>query len=604
MIESDRGDKKEMVFNGIPASPGIAFGEAFVVNVEDLPVSEERVGEDEVDREVERFRVALKETKAELDKLHRTLEEEMGEEHAKILDSHRLILDDDAMVDETIGLIRSERFDAAWAVTQVLDRFLTTFEQIQDEYLKERAEDIRDVKRRVIRNLLGQKIEGLANLRKKAIVVAHNLTPSDTAGLKKNYVLAFVSDIGGSTSHAAIIARSQGIPAVVGLDGFARQAKPYDRLIVDGITGQVIIHPTPETEALYRDAKERFLEMERELLTLKDYPAVTLDGRTIELSANIETDEEIDDAISHGAKGIGLFRTEYFFITRTTLPSEDEQYRYYRKVVKKLSPDPVIFRTLDVGGDKIARWATTETAEANPFMGWRGIRFTLSRRDIFRTQLRAIFRSSAHGRVRIMFPMISVVDEVRQAKSICDEVREDLRRERYSLGDDVEIGIMIETPSAVALADKLAKEVDFFSVGTNDLVQYALAVDRGNSRISYLYDPLHPSILRLLRDTVKAAHRNGIWVGICGEMPASVRAALLVIGLGFDELSASPYHIPEIKKFIRSITYDETRALVRKALARATADEVRELLDAFIREKRPELAEFIREWEKTEPGLD
>lgn len=593
-MDRARADRSELIFHGIPASPGIAIGEAFVVNVENLAITEDRIDEDHVESEIKLFESALSETEAELDTLHRTLEDEMGEEHAKILDSHRLILADQQMKSDTIGLIRDERFNAAFAFSQVLDKVLTAFMNIKDGYLRERAEDIRDVKRRVTRHLLGQKVEGLANLRKKAIVVAKNLTPSDTAGLKKKYVLAFVSDIGGSTSHAAILARSQSIPAVVGLDGFSTRTRSYDMIIVDGNTGQVILNPTPETVVSYREARVRFLELERELLILKDYPAVTLDGRTIELSGNIENEDEVDDVISHGAKGIGLFRTEYFFITRDTLPSEEEQYRFYSKIVRRIAPDPVIIRTLDVGGDKIARWVVNNK-EANPFMGWRGIRFTLARKDIFRAQLRAIFRAAAHGRVRIMFPMISVMEEVLAARAICEEVKEDLKQERYQIGEDVEIGIMIETPSAVAIADRLAHEVDFFSIGTNDLIQYALAVDRGNSRISYLYDALHPSILRLINDTVRAAHKGNIWVGICGEMPARVRAALVVIGLGIDELSASPVHIPEIKKIIRSITYDEAKLLVKKALQKSTLAQVRELLDQYIREKRPELQELVRE---------
>ncbi|MCK4236681.1 MAG: phosphoenolpyruvate--protein phosphotransferase, partial [Candidatus Krumholzibacteria bacterium] len=378
-----------------------------------------------------------------------------------------------------------------------------------------------------------------------------------------------VTDMGGSTSHGAIIARSLGIPAVVGLNDFSLKAKPYDQIIVDGITGQVILHPEPETVKMYKEARSRFQEMEKELLTLRDYPAVTLDGKTIELSGNIEIANEVEEVINHGARGIGLYRTEYFFIMRKTLPSEEEQYRCYSSVVKRMAPDPVIIRTLDIGGDKIAQWAG-ENQELNPFMGWRGIRFTLSRKDIFRTQLRAIFRASAHGYVRIMFPMISVMDEVRAAIGICEEVKEDLKRERYHIEENVEIGIMIETPSAVAIADRLSREVDFFSIGTNDLIQYALAVDRGNSRISYLFSALHPSILRLLRDTVNAAHKNGIWVGICGEMPSSVHGSLLLLGLGLDEFSASPFMIPEIKKIIRSVTFDETRSLAKKAVNMST----------------------------------
>lgn len=587
-------DNKEMIFQGNPASPGIAFGDAFVVNVEDLPVTADRVPPDQIELEVQRFETALQETEEELRKLHKQLEDEMGVEHAKILDSHRMILTDEVACKDTIRHIKKHKVNAAYAFTTVLDKVLTTFDQMEDQYLKERAEDIRDVKRRVVRNLLGQKVEGLSNLRKKAIVVAKNLTPSDTAMLERKYVLAFVTDAGGSTSHAAIIARSLGIPAVVGLENLSQNVKPYDRLIVDGISGQVVVHPTPETERMFEEAGEKFREMEKELLTLRDYPAVTLDGHSLELSGNIEIADEVDDVISHGAKGVGLFRTEYFFITRKSLPSEEEQYRYYRSVVKKLAPDPVLIRTLDVGGDKIAKW-TSNVQEANPFMGWRGIRFTLSRKDIFRTQLRAIFRTAAHGNVRIMFPMISVMEEVLQAKEICEEVKADLKRERYQIGENVEVGIMIETPSAVAIADMLAREVDFFSIGTNDLIQYSLAVDRGNSRISYLYNDLHPSILRFIRDTVVAAHKEGIWVGVCGEMPGSVYGALLSLGLGLDEISASSYLIPEIKKIIRSVTFDEVKSIVRKALKLSTAEQVKQLLDKHIADKRPELKEYMPE---------
>ena len=585
---------KEMIFHGIPASPGIAFGEAFVVNVEDIPVTADTVPTDQIDLEVQRFETALQETEEELHKLRKQLEDEMGVEHAKILDAHRMILADEVAHKDTIRHIKKHKVNAAYAFTTVLNKVLTTFDQIEDQYLKERAEDIRDVKRRVVRNLLGQKVEGLSNLRKKAIVVAKNLTPSDTATLERKYVLAFVTDAGGSTSHAAIIARSLGIPAVVGLETLSHNVKPYDRLIVDGISGQIVLNPTPETEKMFEEAREKFREMEKELLTLRDYPAVTLDGHTLELSGNIEIADEVGDVVSHGAKGVGLFRTEYFFITRNSLPSEEEQFRYYSSVVKKLAPDPVLIRTLDVGGDKIAKWATN-VQEANPFMGWRGIRFTLSRKDIFRTQLRAIFRTAAHGNVRIMFPMISVMEEVLMAKEICEEVKADLKRERYQFGENVEVGIMIETPSAVAIADILAREVDFFSIGTNDLIQYSLAVDRGNSRISYLYNDLHPSILRLIRDTVSAAHKEGIWVGVCGEMPGSVYGALLSLGLGLDEISASAYLIPEIKKIIRSVTIDEVKSLVRKALKLSTAGEVKQLLDKHIADKRPELKEYMPE---------
>jgi len=592
-MDREQVEKTEMIFEGIAASPGIAFGEAFVVNVEDLSVEDERIGADMVDAEVSRFETALQDTEKELKDLAHILVEEMGKEHAKILDAHIMMLSDEVMRRETVDMITTEHVSAPCAFHRVMEKTLRAFDQIEDQYLKERSEDVRDVRRRVIRNLLGQKVDGLANLRKPAIVVGKNLTPSDTMGFKRKYVKAFVSDMGGATSHAAIVARSHGIPAVVGVDGFSMHAKPYDSLIVDGTAGQVVLNPTQETIELYEVAQQRFRMLENELLTLKDYPAVTLDGKKIELSGNIETVDELDDIISHGAKGIGLFRTEYFFMGRGTLPGEEEQYNFYRDVVKRIAPDPVIIRTLDIGGDKFANWVD-DSPEENPFMGWRGIRFTLSRKDIFRTQLRAIYRAAAHGPVRIMFPMVSVVDEVRAALAICEEVREDLGRERYQFGKDVEVGIMIETPSAVALADHLAREVDFFSIGSNDLVQYTLAVDRGNSRIAYLYDELHPSIVRMIYETVQAAHEHNIWAGLCGEMTASagVHGTLLLIGAGLDELSAPAFLIPEVKKIIRSVTYDETRTLLKRALKKSTSAEIRELIDQFLREKRPELQEF------------
>ncbi|MBD3180112.1 MAG: phosphoenolpyruvate--protein phosphotransferase, partial [Candidatus Latescibacteria bacterium] len=573
-MPDEREKKKELIMNGIAVSPGIAIGEVFVLNVDEMSVPTNTISEDQVEEEIEKFREALKVIRKELKELYRKLVDDMGENHARIVDTHIMIVDDDSMIEQTEEYIRKEKVNAALAVENTFDKTLRSFEKMQDTYLSERAEDIRDVKGRITRKLLGQEQTGLKNLEHKAVVVGRNLTPSDTLGFDRRHVQAFVSDIGGATSHAAIMARSHGIPAVVGLQEFSRRVMPHDRIIVDGTTGQVILHPEDSTIRLFEDARDKFREMEKELLTLKDYPAVTLDGRTFGLSGNVETLDEIKDVDSHGASGIGLFRTEYFFITRSSLPSEEVQYRFYREVVEKVAPDSVIFRTLDVGGDKIADWMTG-VEESNPFMGWRGIRFSLSRKDIFRSQLRALFRASAHGKVRIMFPMISVMEEVLESKQICEEVKEDLLRERYVIDEDIEIGIMIETPSAVALASRLGKEVDFFSIGSNDLVQYALAVDRGNSRISYLYDPLHPSIIRLIRDTVKAARHRGIWVGLCGEMAVSEGAlgVLPLIGIGLDEISAPSYLIPEIKKIIRSVTYDETHSLIRNILSKSTAGE-------------------------------
>ncbi|MBI4721179.1 MAG: phosphoenolpyruvate--protein phosphotransferase, partial [Chitinivibrionia bacterium] len=482
--------------------------------------------------------------------------------------------------------------NAAAAFQKVIASVLKSFRNIEDEYLKDRYSDIMDVKRRVIRNLLGtERSNRLEKPSSASIIVAYDLSPSDTAQFDRSLTLGYATDLGGRTSHTAILARSQGVPAVIGLEGFSTRVENGDMLIVDGNCGTVIINPSAETVELYKKEIERFNKLEKQLLKLTGYPAETLDGRTIDLHANIDMPQEVDAVLSCGAVGVGLFRTEYFFIAQEHLPTEEEQYTVYTDVLKKMGDKPVVIRTLDIGGDKIVRYLHS-SAELNPFMGWRGIRFCLTRKDIFKTQLRAIYRASAHGNVKIMFPMISQLEEVIKAKEICKEVREELKRSRFQIDDGVEIGIMIETPSAVATADALAKEVSFFSVGTNDLIQYTLAVDRGNSKISHLYQNLHPSIIRFLKTTVDAAHKKKIPVGICGEMCGDPLSVIVLIGLQFDEFSCGPYVIPETKKLIRSVTYDECRALVKRLLRKSTVKEIEESVSEFLKERCPDLPIF------------
>jgi phosphotransferase system enzyme I (PtsI) len=414
------------------------------------------------------------------------------------------------------------------------------------------------------------------------VIVAHDLSPSDTAQFERRTVLAYVTELGGRTSHTAIIARSQGVPAVLGLESLVDRVETGDTVIVDGNAGMVVVNPTPATLEQYRLEIARFHELEEQLLTLTGYPAQTLDGRSFTLCANLDSADEVESALDHGGQGVGLFRTEYFFIAQDYLPGEEEQYRVYRQVVEKMNGKPVVIRTLDVGGDKIASYLN-RSPELNPFMGWRGIRFCLTRKDIFKTQLRAIYRASAHGRVKIMFPMISQIEEILRTREICAEVREELRRDRYKFDEECPLGMMIETPSAVALADQFAREVDFFSIGTNDLIQYTMAVDRGNSKIAHLYQHLHPSILRLLRITVEAGHRKKLHVAVCGEMAGDPLSIPILVGLGIDEFSVSPNMIPEVKRVIRAVTFDGCRALLRRVSRFRTTAEIETEIEAFLK---------------------
>ncbi|MDH4037542.1 MAG: phosphoenolpyruvate--protein phosphotransferase [Candidatus Krumholzibacteria bacterium] len=582
--------KPEFERHGISASPGIVIGTAFVRDGGRTRVPRRKVKPAAVEAEVARFGRALAETRREIRAFKTDIAKKMGDDHARIFDAHLLILDDSLLTDETGALIRSERLDAAASFEAVIDRVIDSIGGIEDEYLKERTIDVLDVKKRVIRQLLGDDAGDANRPSEPSVLVAHDLSPSDTAQFDRNTVLAYATDLGGRTSHTAIIARSQGVPAVVGLENLVDQVEPGDTVIVDGNTGSVIVNPTPSTIESYRLEIERFRELEEQLLTLTGYPAQTLDGRAFMLSANIDAPDEVESAVDHGGQGVGLFRTEYYFISQDYLPTEEEQYKVYRAVAEKMEGRPVVIRTLDIGGDKIAGYLH-RSPELNPFLGWRGIRFCLTRKDIFKTQLRAIYRASAHGQVKIMFPMISQVEEIVRAKEICAEVRDDLTRERYKFADDVPLGMMVETPSAVALADHFASEVAFFSIGTNDLIQYTMAVDRGNSKIAHLYQHLHPSILRLLRITVEAARRKGVEVSVCGEMAGDPLAVPVLIGLGIDGFSVSPNVIPEVKRIIRSVTFDACRALVRRTTKFRTTAEIEAEIEAFLKLNVPSMVD-------------
>jgi len=578
------GPGDEVRRQGVSAAPGIIVGTAFLKDSVRLVVPDTRI--DNPEREVENFKRGMEDTRVEIESIRADMTERMGEDHARIFDAHLLILDDLTIVDGTTEVIRREQLNAAAAFEVTIDHILKSFGEIEDEYLKDRYVDVLDVKRRAIRNLLGESDAVMMRPTQPVVIVAHDLSPSDTSQLDRANTLAYATDLGGRTSHTAIIARSQGVPAVVGLDDLFDQVHSGDTIIVDGNTGTVIVKPTPATLEEYELEQKRFHELEEQLLTLTGYPAVTLDDKRFGLGANLDMPDEVESALEHGAQGVGLFRTEYYFISNESLPSEDEQYHVYRSVAEKMGGRSVTIRTLDIGGDKIAQYLHS-SAELNPFMGWRGIRFCLTRKDIFKTQLRAIYRASAFGKVRIMFPMISQFEEVMKAKEICAEVMDELRGQQVEFDQTVELGIMIETPSAVAMADQLGKVVDFFSIGTNDLIQYTMAVDRGNAKIAHLYQNLHPAIIRSIKQTVDAARKREIHVSVCGEMCGDPLSMLVLIGLQIDEFSASPNVIPEIKRMIRSVTFDECRSLVKRVMRYRTAGEIETAIEKFLETKVP-----------------
>ncbi|MFH1689609.1 MAG: phosphoenolpyruvate--protein phosphotransferase [Candidatus Eisenbacteria bacterium] len=578
------------ILDGIPASSGIVIGRAFVLDTERPHVEEEEIGLGEVEGEIGSFMSAVAETTRELERLRAGLEESLGESHARIFDAHLMILKDSMVIEGTQRRIREERQSAAFALTETIGQVTKVMERTKDEYLRERVFDIKDIERRLLLRLLGRKQKSLRHLDDDVIVIAHELAATHTASMHEERVVGFATDVGGRTSHAAIMARSLQIPAVVGLHEATDVINQGEQIIVDGTLGLLIYRYDQAILDYYQERRRKHEEFERALLTEKDAPAITVDGRRFELAANIEMPDEVRSAISHGAEGIGLFRTEYLFIMGDEIPSEDEQYEAYRGVVSLAAPATVVVRTVDLGGDKFGPLGAPEP-EANPFLGWRGIRCSLSQPHLLLRQLRAILRASAHGNVKIMLPMISALHEVRDARQVLEAAKQELRARGQGFDDKVPLGVMIETPAAALIADELAEVADFFSIGSNDLVQYTLAVDRGNDRVAYLYDPFHPAVLRLLDMTVRAARKHKKWVGVCGEMAGDPLATLLLVGFGVDELSAAPSVVPEIRSIIRSTSYGYARRVVAKALKMKTGSEVRRYLEQIFRVKFPEISE-------------
>lgn len=581
--------KKEIVLKGIPASPGITIGKAFLYGREQYTIPRRAVKEEQIQNEIRRFKDALVQTRNEIQEIKKHISDEMGVEHGQIFSAHLLVIDDSMLIEEVVSRLKKEKLSIEYIFQDVLRRYIKVFSEMDDEYLKERISDVNDVGRRILKNLIGAKEDVLANLKEKVIVVAYDLSPSDTATMHKKNVIAFTTDIGGRTSHTAIMAKSLEIPAVVGLETITKKIESGDTVVIDGTHGMVVINPGAKTIKKYEQDRLKFAEFEKHLLELKNLPCVTLDGKAIALSANIEVPEDVASVLSHGATGIGLYRTEYFYMNRKDLPTEEEQFKAYVAVARKIKPHAVIIRTLDLGGDKFLSQLEVPQ-QMNPFLGWRAIRFCLARPDIFKAQLRAVLRASVYGKLKIMYPMISGLEELKQANALLEESRKELKKEGIPFDQEMEVGAMIEVPSAALTSDILAKEVDFFSIGTNDLIQYSLAVDRVNEKIAYLYEPAHPAVLRLIRSVIENGHNAGLWVGMCGEMAGDIVMTIVLLGLGLDEFSTSPIAIPEIKRIIRSVTLRQAKEVAQEAIMLPTGREVERFARKRLKEIVPDLA--------------
>jgi phosphoenolpyruvate-protein phosphotransferase (PTS system enzyme I) len=565
---------QEIRFEGAGVSPGIAHGKIHVVRDELDEVVHYRIAPSQVADEISRFEAALIQTRMQILEMQQRIAESIGAKDAAIFDAHLLVVEDRTLIDEVLRKLETDLCNVEWIFQEVATRYAETLNKIDDPYLRERALDIQDVTKRVIRNLQGKAPKAFLALSEPHILIAHNLTPSDTASINRERVLGIATDLGSRTSHTAIMARSLNIPAIVGLHDITAKLETGQYVLVDGTNGLLVVHPKPETLTHYAEIESRRAQVATQLKALRETSSTTRDGRHIVLSANIELPEDVDAVTANGAEGIGLYRTEFLYLNRNTLPTEEEQYETYRKVAECVRPNPLIIRTFDLGGDKLAPGTVDIGDELNPFLGWRAIRFCLENIEIFKTQVRAILRASVVGNVKIMFPMISGLDELRGANTVVAECKEELHRAKMEIDTKIEVGAMIEVPSAAISASVLACEVDFFSVGTNDLIQYTLAVDRVNEKIAHLYEPTHPAVLRLLKWIADAAHMNNIWVGICGEMAGDIALVPLLLGLGMDELSASAMLVPRVKRAVQSLAISECRELVEETLKLNTASEI------------------------------
>lgn len=569
------------LIKGIAASDGVAIAKAYLLVEPDLTFdkNEKVTG---VEGEVAKFNNAIEASKVELTKIRNNAEVQLGADKAAIFDAHLLVLDDPELIQPIQDKIKNENANAASALTDVTTQFVTIFESMDNEYMKERAADIRDVSKRVLSHILGVELPNPSMIDESVVIVGNDLTPSDTAQLNKEFVQGFATNIGGRTSHSAIMSRSLEIPAIVGTKSITQEAKQGDMIIVDGLNGDVIVNPTEDELIAYQDKRERYFADKKELQKLRDADTVTVDGVHAELAANIGTPNDLPGVIENGAQGIGLYRTEFLYMGRDQMPTEEEQFEAYKEVLEAMDGKRVVVRTLDIGGDKELSYLNLPE-EMNPFLGYRAIRLCLAQQDIFRPQLRALLRASVYGKLNIMFPMVATINEFREAKAILLEEKENLKNEGHDISDDIELGIMVEIPATAALADVFAKEVDFFSIGTNDLIQYTLAADRMSERVSYLYQPYNPSILRLVKQVIEASHKEGKWTGMCGEMAGDETAIPLLLGLGLDEFSMSATSILKARRQINGLSKNEMTELANRAVDCATQEEVIELVNNYVK---------------------
>lgn len=572
------------MISGILVSPGIAFGNALILKDDPIVVNNKKISTDDIEKEISRFKAGRDKASEQLNAIMEKASVTFGEEKAAIFEGHIMLLEDEDLEQEIESRIKTKQESADAAANAVFEAQAIELESLEDEYLKERAADIRDIGKRLLKNILGMTIVDLGAIQEEAILVATDLTPSETAQLNLDKVLGFITDMGGRTSHTSIMARSLEIPAIVGTNDVTKQVKNGDYLILDCVNNHVYVNPPIETIEQLKKEQAQYISDKNELAKLKDLPAITLDGHQVEVCANIGTVRDVPGAERNGAEGVGLYRTEFLFMDRDAFPTEEEQFQAYKAVVEAMGEQAVILRTMDIGGDKDLPYMNLPKEE-NPFLGWRAIRICLDRKEILHAQLRAVLKASAFGRLRIMFPMIVSVEEVRQLKAELEMLKQQLRDEKVTFDETIEVGVMVETPAAATIAHHLAKEVDFFSIGTNDLTQYTLAVDRGNELISHLYNPLSPSVLALIKQVIDASHKEGKWTGMCGELAGDERATLLLLGMGLDEFSMSAISIPRIKKIIRNTNYSDVKTMAENALAQPTAQDVLAVVNKFIEEK-------------------